>query len=288
MSRRLIVTADDFGMSVEVNEAVEEAHRKGVLTCASLLVAGDAASDAIARARRMPRLGVGLHLALYGAPAAAAADLAPDLRSVPGGDLGGRPILTGAGIALSERLRGQVQVEVAAQFSGFAKAGLPLDHLDGHWHCHQHPWILRAALREGAHYGLRAVRTPFEAPWRAWRAAGGRRLARRVADAAAHWPLAVVMRRALRRAGMATNDAFFGKHDGGEIDLAWLTRMVGRLPRGVSEIGLHPASRPWSGPHAPPAHWRTRAELEALLSPEFRDACRTSGATLVRFSDVAP
>ena len=58
-------------MSLEVNEAVEQAHREGILTCASLVVAGDAAADAIARAKRLPKLGVGLHLAIYGARAAA-------------------------------------------------------------------------------------------------------------------------------------------------------------------------------------------------------------------------
>ena len=71
MSARLIVTADDFGMSMEVNEAVEEAHRNGILTCASLVVAGDAAEDAVRRAKRLPGLGVGLHLAIFGARASA-------------------------------------------------------------------------------------------------------------------------------------------------------------------------------------------------------------------------
>ena len=71
MSKRLIVTADDFGMSMEVNEAVEEAHREGILTCASLVVAGDAAQDAVKRAKRLPGLGVGLHLAIFGAKASA-------------------------------------------------------------------------------------------------------------------------------------------------------------------------------------------------------------------------
>ena len=62
--KRLIVTADDFGASLAVNEAVEQAHREGILTAASLMVAGDAAADAVARARAMPSLGVGLHLVL--------------------------------------------------------------------------------------------------------------------------------------------------------------------------------------------------------------------------------
>src|SRR5271170_3251034 len=62
--KKLIVTADDFGLALSVNEAVEEGHCRGILTAASLMVTGEAAADAVARARRLPRLGVGLHLVL--------------------------------------------------------------------------------------------------------------------------------------------------------------------------------------------------------------------------------
>src|SRR4051794_16931156 len=90
MTRRLIVTADDFGMAPEVNEAVEAAHRRGVLTCASLVVTG-AAADAVARARRMPDLGVGLHLALVSAPPALDPLDVPVLMDRKGRGLSGRP-----------------------------------------------------------------------------------------------------------------------------------------------------------------------------------------------------
>ena len=93
MSARLIVTADDFGMSLEVNEAVEEAHRKGILTCASLVVAGEAAEDAVRRAKRLPELGVGLHLAVFGARASAAE---PSLLAPDGVNLGESPVSTGS------------------------------------------------------------------------------------------------------------------------------------------------------------------------------------------------
>jgi len=62
--KQLIVTADDFGVAREVNDAVEVAHRGGVLTAASLMVSAPAAADAVERARRMPSLRVGLHLVL--------------------------------------------------------------------------------------------------------------------------------------------------------------------------------------------------------------------------------
>jgi len=63
-SRRLIVCADDFGRDLAVNEAVEIAHRDGILSTASLMVAAPEAADAVQRARRLPGLRVGLHLVL--------------------------------------------------------------------------------------------------------------------------------------------------------------------------------------------------------------------------------
>src|ERR1700730_8247454 len=83
--RRLIVTADDFGRDVAINEAVEAASRDGILCGASLMVAAPAASDAVARARRLPGLRVGLHLVLSdGRPA-----LPPDeIRGLVGADGG--------------------------------------------------------------------------------------------------------------------------------------------------------------------------------------------------------
>ncbi|HWI86985.1 MAG TPA: ChbG/HpnK family deacetylase, partial [Sphingomonas sp.] len=62
--KQLIVTADDFGVADAVNGAVEQAHRDGILTAASLMVSGAAAADAVTRARRLPKLGVGLHVVL--------------------------------------------------------------------------------------------------------------------------------------------------------------------------------------------------------------------------------
>ena len=285
--RALIVTADDFGLSIEVNEAVEEAHRKGVLTCASLVVAGDAAADAVRRARAMPGLGVGLHLALLDAPSAAPANEIPDLIDPEGGYLASRPVLTGAMIALSRRVREQARTEVRAQFTAFARTGLKLDHVDGHWHFHQHPTLLAMLAGEmGAEFGVAAVRAPFEPALASWRAAGRRGLARRLKTSVQQAPMKAMMRGRLRRAGIGANDWFFGVNDGGAVTRELLLGMIANLPAGISEIGLHPASGPLSGPFAPPAHWKVREELDALIDPDVIAACKT--VRLVRFGDVIP
>ncbi|GAO40243.1 hopanoid biosynthesis associated protein [Sphingomonas changbaiensis NBRC 104936] len=285
MTRRLIVTADDFGLSMEVNEAVEEAHRKGILTSTSLMTAGPAAEDAIRRAKRLPDLGVGLHLALYGAPAQAPADAIPYLVT-PAGDLDGRSTATGVAMTLSSAVRRQVHREVEAQFRAYRLSGLPIGHLDGHWHCHQHPWILGIAIEVGKPLGLRTMRIPYEPVRPSVLAAKGEGWARRIAHAASHWSLAAHMRRRLKVNGMASNDWFFGKNDAGHVTPGLLQQMIAALPEGVSEIGLHPATGPWSGDHAPPPDWQASGELAALIDPDTRAACEANGVRLCRFDDL--
>src|ERR1043166_747649 len=262
--RQGIIKGDDFGMSVEVNEAVEEAHRRGVLPSASLVVAGDAAADAITRAKRMPALGVGLHVALLHAPAALGSEQIADLLDENGRGFGRQVWKTGYRIAIFPHVRRQALAELRSQFELFRKTGLALDHVDGHKHFHQHPWLLGALIAFAPEYGIRAVRLPREPALHSWRAAGRVELSRRVLDVAAHWPLLRLMGRRLRSAGIASNDWFFGKHDGGAIGRSWMLRLLERLPPGVSEIGLHPASRSWPPPSGPPAHWRVSDELAAL------------------------
>lgn len=286
MNRRLIVTADDFGMSLEVNEAVEAAHRHGMLSGASLVVAGAAVDDALRRARRMPGLDIGLHLALYGAPAAAPREEIPSLLRRGGEGLGMRPALTGAQIALSASLRAEARREIAAQFRAFGRSSLRLAYLDGHWHCHQHPHLLAMAIELGRPQGLAAVRVPYEPPLASWRAAQGEGLFRRLADAAPHRFLAAAMRAQLRSAGIAWNDWFFGKADGGDMTWPRLERLVAALPAGVSEFGLHPATAVWRGPDAPPQDWRAPEELIALLDPRLPEVCRRHSVVLTRYSEI--
>ncbi len=285
--KQLIITADDFGMSLEVNEAVEEAHRKGLLTCASLVVAGDAAADAIRRAKTMPELGLGLHLAQYGAPVAHAGLGQP--LSDDGVNLGASPVSTGIAIMLSPKARAVARREIEAQFSAYAQSGLPLTHLDGHWHCHQHPAVLAMAIELGKPLGLKAVRVPYE-PWRmAWQVSGQVIGLGAMIQAAAHRPLAAMMRAQCRRAGLATNDFFFGKGDAGAMDAALMIRMARALPNGITELGLHPAMDGWAGrgPNAPPAHWQLSEEVRALCDPALRAELTAQNITLCRWADLA-
>jgi hopanoid biosynthesis associated protein HpnK len=285
MSARLIVTADDFGMSLEVNEAVEEAHRDGILTCASLVVAGEAAEDAVRRAKRLPGLGVGLHLAVFGARASAKE---PSLLAPDGVNLGERPVSTGSAIMVLPSARRAARREIAAQFEAYRKTGLALGHLDGHWHAHQHPTVIAQALEIGLPLGLKALRVPYE-PYGFSRRVASRegKAGARLAHAVFGLPLTLNMRRLARRSGIATNDYFFGKIDDGFITEELLVRLIGHLPEGATELGLHPATTTWRGEHCPPAHWRQAGELAALTSPRVREAVERRAVKLIRWADLA-
>ena len=283
-AKSLIITADDFGLSLSVNEAVEEAHRKGVLTCASLVVAGAAAADAVRRATAMPGLGVGLHLALLDAPAALSTAEIPDLIDPATGTLRATPVATGAGIAMVRRVRDQARAEMRAQFELFRKTGLPLDHVDGHWHFHQHPWLAGMIAEMAAEFGVRAVRVPSEPALPSWRAAGRTGLIGRGRTAMAHALLWRSMRRRFARAGVGANDWYFGLNDTGAMTRERLLGVIANLPDGLSEVGMHPAMTPPTGPHALPAHYRVTDELAALVDPEVAEACKA--VRMVRFSDM--
>lgn len=270
--RRLcIITADDFGLHPAVNEAVESAHRMGVLSATSLMVGAPAAHDAAHRARALPQLRVGLHLTLADGRSVLPRRQIPDLVDA---DNRFHDDMAGAGwrfFALP-RVRAQLAAEIRAQFAAFARLGLRLDHLDAHKHFHLHPTVLSLALRIGREFDLRAVRVPAEP---------GTTMTRLLS------PWLALMRSRLRRAGMACNDHIFGLTHSGAMDEARLLRILATLPPGVSEIYLHPATVSGAAIAASMPGYRHREELDALLSPAVRAALSVGAIQRGGYADIA-
>ena len=161
LKRHLITTADDFGLDEAVNEAVERAHLDGILTSASLMVGASAAADAVARAKRLPGLKVGLHLTLVdGAPTLPPGDI-PDLLSADG-RFSRAQALAGFSYFFRPAVRAQLALEIEAQFRAFADTGLALDHVNAHKHMHIHPTVGGLAVRYAKQSGARGLRIPHE------------------------------------------------------------------------------------------------------------------------------
>jgi hopanoid biosynthesis associated protein HpnK len=275
--KRLIVTADDFGAALEVNEAVEAAHRGGILTAASLMVSAPAADDAIARARRNPSLRVGLHLVLAEGrpllPASAVRHLVD-----AGGMFRTDMAALGAVIAFSRQARRELAAEITAQFAAFRATGLPLDHCNAHKHFHLHPVIGRLMAEIGGRFGLRAARVPSEP------AAVLRKIEPRTrwAPEAFTAPLTLLLRRRCRAAGLLAPDRVFGLRWSGQFAKDRLLSLLRNLPDGLTEIYLHPATGSFAG--AAPGY-RHREEFEALTDPQIISASREPSLRLGGFSD---
>ena len=275
--KQLIVTADDFGVAREVNDAVEVAHRGGVLTAASLMVSAPAAADAVERARRMPSLRVGLHLVLVDGrpvlPASAVTHLVDG-----SGVFRSNMAALGTVLAFSRPARRQLAAEITAQFEAFRATGLTLDHCNAHKHFHLHPVMGGLIAAIGGRFGLRAGRIPLEPsqvlrkiePQTAW------------GPAQLTAPFAHLLRQRFRAAGLLVPDRVFGLLWSGRMTRNRLAGLIRNLPNGLSEIYLHPATGSFAGA-APDYHYRE--ELDALMAPEVIAASRDSSLRLGGFGD---
>jgi hopanoid biosynthesis associated protein HpnK len=265
---RIIFTADDFGLCDEVNEAVERGHRDGVLSAASLMVGAPAAKDAIDRAKRLPRLAVGLHLTLVeGRPVLPAAVLPALLKA----DGTFQDNLVGAGVRwfFSRAARRQLRAEIRAQFEAFRATGLTLDHVNAHNHMHLHPTVLGLIIEVAREFDVRAVRLPYEAP------------------AAMLAPWIALMKKRLTRAGLSFNDRVVGLHATGHVNEELVLRKLESLPPGTTEFYLHPAVRTTSALEAAAPGYDRAGELAALTSARIVARLRELGLTPTCFRDIS-
>jgi hopanoid biosynthesis associated protein HpnK len=280
-AKRLIVTADDFGLSLPVNEAVETAHRQGILSAASLMVGAPAADDARARARSLPTLGVGLHLTLLEGRPVLPPEKVPGLVG-PDGRFSNDAVRFGMALFFSPKLRRQARAEIGAQFERFAWTGLVMDHVNGHRHFHLHPVVLQAIVELAPRYGLPPVRIPLE-PFRVSYAASGDRFVGRMTSWLFYLGQIQRLRRGLLAAGMKSNDHVFGLYDSGAMVEDRLLKLIPQLPSGLSEIYCHPATRRWGGPDSLPSSYRCEEEFRALISPAVKEELQASGLRPVSF-----
>jgi len=266
-------------MSLAVNEAIERAHRNGILNTTCLMVAGDAAADAVERAKRLPDLRVGLHIVLVDGRPVLPASRVPDLVDERG-EFSTKLVRTGFKYFFNRRARRQPEAEINAQFEAFVATGLVLDHVNAHNHMHVHPTIFDALLRADQAYGARPVRIPREPLLPSWHAQH-RDFAGRFGNDVLLSPLFARMRAQCRHAGVAVNDFVFGMNDTGRMTTDVVLRLLPALPPGVSEMYFHPAAA-MPGAAADPRE----LELAALTDPAVASAVRDSDIRVIGFGDI--
>ena len=287
-ARRLIINADDFGLTGGVNRAIAEAHSRGVVTSATLMATGAAFDDAIARAKEKPRLSVGCHVLLVdGTPASRAAALP----SLVNGDQFQNSLARFAHAALRGRLNAsEITVEVAAQIRKLQQAGLKVSHVDTHKHTHMFPAVLRPLLEAARQCGVGAVRNPF-APLKplAWAHLARRpRLWTRYSEVRALRGFFAGFRRTVAEMGMLTTDGSFGVLGTGALDEKLFASICGCIPEGTWEFVCHPG---YNDTALSGVRTRLRAsreaELKILTSADAKQTLERHGIEPISYRELS-
>ena len=279
---RLIVNADDFGLTSGVNRAIVELHQAGVLTSTTLMARAAATEEAIEMARATPGLGVGCHVVLVdGEPVSRDLHLAGLSDSRTGrlhatlGDFV-RRLLSGR-IAARE-----IELEATAQITSLVSRGVQLTHVDTHKHTHMFPQVLRPLLRAAKACGIGAVRNPFEPAWSV-DATAGAPLLRRGEIGILRLLFESRFRRIAAEEGFSTTDGSLGVLATGTLDSATVAGLLRAMPHGSWELVTHPGYN-----DAELAGANTRLVASREIERETLGTLR--GATnieLISFADLA-
>jgi hopanoid biosynthesis associated protein HpnK len=288
--RRLIINADDFGLTSGVNRAIAESNRHGVVTSATMMATGRAFHDAASLAATLPGLATGCHVVLIdGEPVSSTSSTLfcspiydpPQLES---------SLKTFAWKVLRKRIApDDIEREAAAQIRMIQSWGIRLTHVDSHKHTHMFPHVLRPVLRAARACGISAVRNPFE-PLRSWPGSmllHSSGLWLRSAAVMGFHLFARQFRKILQEVGMATTDGTIGIAATGRLDQKMLVRLLNALPEGTWELVCHPGYADADLKAAGTRLIESReAELQALTSEETRQALARLKIDLISYADL--
>jgi hopanoid biosynthesis associated protein HpnK len=270
--RRLIVNADDFGLSTSVNHAVIRAHRDGILTTASLMVNEPGLDEALKFARENPRLGIGLHLTLLMGHSALSQEKIPGLVNSRN-EFSSSPVGAGMSYFFKRSLREQLRAEIHAQFVKFHATGLMLDHVNGHLHLHLHPVIFNILMEDAGKLGIKRMRWTRDCLACSRRMTEGRWFYR-VSHAAIYAWLSSRAREPMRQRGIRHAQITFGLLQNARVDEEYILKLLRELPPGDSELYSHPSLD------------KFKHEFDALVSPRVINLVKELGIELIRYQDL--
>jgi hopanoid biosynthesis associated protein HpnK len=289
--KTLIVTADDFGLTARVNEAVACAYREGVVTTASLMVTGAAFDSAVGIARQTPGLDLGLHLNLTEGqavgPVAKVASLANS-----DGFIYKHPLKLSAAVLFGKVRLADLELEIRSQIEKAISSGLQITHIDGHKHVHAMPAVLRLILSIAPEYGVHGIRCVKETVPNLRSVLARNRGSRgQIAlqygfgkALAATWSLTPS---AIRAAHVVTPQRFYGITQTGFLDFESVGEVLDDLGDGMNELMCHPGYVDDDLKRTPTRlHLQRERELELVTSSRLRDLIRRKGITLGSYKDL--
>jgi predicted glycoside hydrolase/deacetylase ChbG (UPF0249 family) len=217
--RRVVITADDLGLSAENNAGIFYAHREGIVSTASLMVGGDAVEEALAMLPQHPNLSVGLHVTFSDTRPILPPEEVPLLVTTegrfPADDYMHKAALR------SVKGQRQIRAEIAAQFRAFYATGLTWDHVNTHRHVHRHPLLALMLFHEAQRWSVPATRIPWDPP----------------ADPLRHMRV-LLLRQMAHFHKLVSPERSIGR----DWTVEGLTTLLMKLPTGITEIYFHPVT----------------------------------------------
>jgi hopanoid biosynthesis associated protein HpnK len=279
MEKLLVINADDFGLCKSVNKGIVEAHTKGVLTSATIMANMPAAKEAVELAKKLPNLGVGVHLNLTnGRPLCRDQSVKPLLNTK--GDFGLSPGKLAVASLISGKVRTAIQAELAAQIQWVIDNGLKPTHLDSHKHIHSFPTMFPLVCRLAKRFAIPAIRFTFEPkqvcqlPWPVTDREGRKRAAMvRIMAKVNCWQ---------NRAFFKT-DALLGVAHTGNINVSFLRAVSLYNPVSTAEIMTHPGYSYDLDASTTRLVRQREIELEALCSDKVKQYFKDAGIKLVHY-----
>ena len=279
--KNLIVNGDDFGYSREVNAGIIRAHREGILTSTSLMVAETARDEAAALAKENPALDVGLHLVVcMGRGVLPVSEIAPVVDAL--GRFGDNSLLCGLKYFFTPGIREKLKAECRAQIELHLKLIGYLNHIDGHLNFQVHPALADIVVELAQEYKVPCIRIPSE-PIFTTLAISRERLAGKLVEAVIFRILSRRTGRMAAARGIRSTDRLFGLHQTHLFSEKYVLGVIERLPEGLTEIYFHPALDIGGVPPAP----SSQRETEILTSDRVRGALTSHGIRLTTFRDTA-
>ena len=281
--RRLIINADDFGLTSGVNRGILKSHQEGIVTSATLMACGERFAEAAALSKEAPKLSVGCHVVLVDGKPMLSPSEVPSLTHASSSPRFHESLVTFACLVASGRLeRAQIEAEITAQIQKLQAAGIAVSHLDSHKHTHMFPVVLKGMLRAAKACGVRALRNPFEplvfATLRQWKR---------------HFQLRMMSRfrsrfdDALAEAGMTTPDGCLGIAATGGLNMETFQSLLKNLPDGTWEFVSHPG---YNDRDLDRVITRLRdsreKELAILTSDTVKDLLKREGIQLISYREL--
>jgi hopanoid biosynthesis associated protein HpnK len=280
--RRLIVNADDFGLTSGINRGILESHERGIVTSTTVMACGEKFGEALALAQQAPNLSVGCHVVLVdGTPALTPAEVSSLVAR--GGSRFREGLMSFACLAAAGRLdEAQIAAEVTTQIKKVQATGIEVSHLDSHKHTHMFPAVLGGVLRAAKICGIRAMRNPFEplvfASFRHWKRQFQLKLLQN---------LRARFRVMLAEAGVSTPDGCVGIAATGGLRENTFAMLIQNLPEGTWEFVSHPG---YSDADLDKVRTRLRGsrdrELAILTSPAVRELIQREGIQLISYREL--